>query len=51
MIDDGLAKLKKLSTGNAEQSVDFSTSFTFMQRTLQERKDLSIKLEEAERDK
>ena len=34
MIDEGLAKLKKLSSGNAEQNVDFSTSFNFMQRTL-----------------
>ena len=48
---EGLTKLKSLGKGIAEQGSDFTSSFAFMEQTLQERKDLSVKLEQAEKDK
>ena len=43
--------LQKLSQGISEQSADFSSSFAFMEQTLTERKNLSVQLEQAEKEK
>jgi hypothetical protein len=40
-----------LAKGISEQSPDFSSVFSFLDKTLNERKDLSVKLEQAEREK
>mmetsp|Transcript_44926 Transcript_44926/g.59633 ORF Transcript_44926/g.59633 Transcript_44926/m.59633 type:complete len:82 (-) Transcript_44926:173-418(-) len=50
-MTEGLSKLVDLSKGYSEQSADFTSSFTFMEDTLQERKTLSAKLEQAEKEK
>lgn len=47
----GLSRLAELSKGISEQGSDFTSSFTFMEQTLQERKDFSDKLEQAEKTK
>lgn len=49
--NEGLSKLNELSKGHSEQHADFSASFAFMKTTYQERKDLSAKLAQAEREK
>jgi len=43
--------LAALSKGISEREVDFSPAFTFMEQTFTERKDLSVKLELAEKEK
>ena len=48
---EGQTKLANLSKGISELNEDFSSSFAFMEKTFQERKDLSVKLAEAEKDK
>jgi hypothetical protein len=48
---DGLIKLRDLAKGTSEQSPDLTDSFSFLEKTLSERKDLSVKLEQAEKEK